>query len=57
MRCVRFFGGPYAWDKNGSITRGEIQALLQDLSEDSDEDACAEAMRWGSVLRTLAPQS
>lgn len=34
----------YDEDKNGSITPEEVPALLRDLSEDSDEDACANAM-------------
>mmetsp|Transcript_21298 Transcript_21298/g.52894 ORF Transcript_21298/g.52894 Transcript_21298/m.52894 type:complete len:278 (+) Transcript_21298:265-1098(+) len=34
----------YDADGNGTIEISEIPALLQDLSEDSDEDACAKAM-------------
>lgn len=42
---VKALFAAYDADKNGSITREEVPALLRDLSEDSDEDACERAMK------------
>ena len=42
---VKMLFESYDEDKNGGITPEEIQALLQDLSEDSDKESCANAMQ------------